>query len=246
MKPKILTMLILCLSFGVISSGCGGSTDKSKLKPITAHEREKGRIKALKIRSQTTWQHDYVSGKLRRYKSEYIEYDRDGNAMLEYDYDRAGQGFMKKLFWYDESGNPTKAYVYMTLGPENRLESFGTIVYKFRDDGNIAEEDAYAQTGLPLHRRKFQYDDLGNPVRIILEFLDGSEKSAGRFGEEFVFTYDSLSRRKEAIHYYINSTVRESFEYSKDGYLIRKISHYASKPVDPSDVTEYTYEFYES
>jgi hypothetical protein len=228
----------------IISIGCRRETNKTDLKGILFHQKESARAKALKIKSETAWGFEYTSGKLRRYKSRYVEYNRNGNAMVQYDYDRSGGGFMKTVFWYDTSANPTKAQIFVTIGSENTLEFFGTIAYKYFDDGNISQEVTYGKTGLPIQRRKFEYDGFGNRVKITLEFLDGSERSPGRFGEAFVFRYDSSGRKKEATHHYPDSMVKETFDYLESGNLAKKVEHREYNPPGRDDVTEYSYEYY--
>ena len=214
---------------------------------------EKDRMFRAKVKTQTQWTHEYVSGKpsAKGYKSAVTKFDTRGNITEVLNYNKDGKVISKVVYQYDRTGKIinfersddknkiiySQKTVYDTKG--NKIREFGfdgsapysnTFTY---DGNNNLTEISYSENNTLLEKRQLKYS--GNKTEILVY----NASNALILRQEN--TYDDKGSLVSELRRESQGNIIQSlnFQYNNFGDVLQEIKKRAGDKLDYQKTYQY-------
>ena len=238
---KKLGFLFLLIAAFIINSGMAQSFDKGDdIKAVIKKERE--RIKRSKLKSETLWLYQVISGGTEEngVKVLFRKFDHSGNTLEQTSFKQDGGLLQKLTHTYNSIGNATESFSSKPGGIGNTKT-----IFNYDSDNNLVETIAYNSSGSVVMSMEYKYDNGGNMIEMIAATPDRSvytkfsfkrnsdgniiETNADRSisgkgitSSKIIFTYTSDGYKRGQISYDSGSRISQKTDYSydSDGNLI--------------------------
>jgi YD repeat-containing protein len=204
--------------------------------------KEKERIASNKVKSQTQWGHDYVSGKPKTagYKTTHTLYDRNGNVLQVINYKSNGDVSSVLQYQYDTQGRRTE-YVRFKGNKEEMTYSQFTA---YDTKGNKISEWGF--DGVSNYSNGFTLDGQGRTSEIKYhtdKIL--TEKREFKYGNQETTVHvtrpDGAITSRIQIKYTESGQVIEEARYLPDNTLVSKVSYKYDKNGNVLEESKYQY-----
>jgi hypothetical protein len=175
----------------------------------------KKKIKELKIKSSTENVTLYKDGKATAtYKSDYQVFDKDGNTILEMEYNQDGTVKRKETHQYVGENKTEEIVEHPSGGTDNGDDNgppkkYKKTTWKYDSYGNKIEEDEYDAAGTLQGKKTYVYAPKGGHLLFEMEY-----DSKANLLKKTAYGYDDKDLKTEKKIYGPNDVLEKSITYT--------------------------------
>ena len=180
---------------------------------ITGFAQSKKSILKNKIKSITENLTVYENGKEIAYKDSYTLFNKEGEILVETNYNKDGSIKKQSTYQYARGKNKTEetSFHQAEESQKKEVENKKTI-YKYNSENDRTEEVEYDGKGNITKKVVYVYNNLGEKTSEM--HYDGD----GKLRKKILYTYDGKSLRTNRTSYLADNTVESVRKYTYEFY----------------------------